>query len=214
MYRCSVILFGALFALSACRQDMHDAPRYEEYEAAGLFPKGMANIQPLKGAVARGSRDPKSPLATGKDKNGAFLTELPFELTAQDLQRGQERYQIFCSPCHDSIGSGQGMVVKRGFKSPGSYHTEKLRGQPLGYFFDVMTNGYGVMYNYRARLSAEDRWRVAAYVRTLQLSQYADISVVPSEDRPKLGQPGEPPPSAPAAEDAHTDVTHGGAAHE
>jgi mono/diheme cytochrome c family protein len=106
---------------------------------------------------------------------------LPFSLSRQLLERGQERYNIYCSPCHDRLGSGQGMIVRRGFSAPPSLHSERLRRAPLRHFFEVMTNGYGTMPDYAAQVSPHDRWAIAAYIQALQLSQHASLTDVPEE---------------------------------
>jgi cytochrome c len=125
---------------------------------------------------------------TGRE-NGVVADLFPFPITAADLNRGRERYNIYCSPCHDFIGSGNGMIVQRGFPSPPSFHLDRLRMAPAGHFFDVMTNGFGLMYSYASRVSPEDRWRIAAYIRALQLSQHGSTGDVPEpQGRALLGQ--------------------------
>ncbi len=114
--------------------------------------------------------------------------KFPFPITRADLERGRQRYNIYCTPCHDYTGSGQGIVVQRGFPPPPSYHIDRLRQAPAGHFFDVMTNGYGSMYSYASRIEPEDRWRIAAYIRVLQLSEHATEQDVPQSERPKLDQ--------------------------
>jgi len=170
---------AAALAFVGCRQDMHDQPRYEAYEAGGM-------MAPAEGTVARGSLQApivpaKAPgaAATGKD-------EFPFAITEEVLARGQNRFNINCTPCHSKLGDGDGMIVRRGFKKPPSYHDERLRNSPASYFVDVMTNGFGAMPSYADKLSVEDRWKIAAYVRVLQLSQNAKIEDVPQELRSKL----------------------------
>ena len=113
----------------------------------------------------------------------------PFPITHEDLERGRQRYNIYCTPCHDYTGSGRGVIVMRGFPPPPSYHMDRLRAAPVGHFFDVMTNGFGSMYSYASRIEPEDRWRIAAYIRVLQLSQHATLQDVPEAQRQKLTQP-------------------------
>ena len=120
--------------------------------------------------------------ATGLGADGQFVTALPVPLTRDLLERGRERFDIFCSPCHDRAGRGRGMIVQRGFKQPPSYHIDRLRAQPIGYFFDVMTNGFGEMSSYAAQVPASDRWAIAAYIRALQFSQHAPLSAVSERD--------------------------------
>ena len=112
----------------------------------------------------------------------------PPERLVADLNRGRERYNIYCTPCHDYSGTGRGMIVQRGFPQPPSYHIQRLRDAPAGHFFEVMTNGFGAMYSYAARVEPADRWRIAAYIRVLQLSRNATIQDVPEADRQKLTQ--------------------------
>jgi mono/diheme cytochrome c family protein len=118
--------------------------------------------------------------------NGQLADTFPFPVTAEVLSRGRERFDIFCSPCHDRTGSGDGMIVRRGYKRPPSYHIDRLRDMPAGYFFDVTTNGFGAMSDYRSQIPERDRWAIVAYVRALQLSQHAAIEDVPPSERPKL----------------------------
>src|SRR5262249_44604329 len=135
---------------AACRQDMHDAPRYDPLEESPVFPGG-ASAQPLQdGTVARGHLDDDDLLNTGKI-NGQDANVFPFAITKADLDRGQERFNIYCSPCHGRTGEGNGMVSQRGFRNVASYHTDRLRDAPAGHFFDVITNGLGAMYDYSAQ---------------------------------------------------------------
>jgi mono/diheme cytochrome c family protein len=119
--------------------------------------------------------------------NGQLATAFPFPITAADLDRGQQRFDIYCSPCHGRTGEGNGMVVQRGYKQAANYHIDRLRQAPVGYFFEVMTNGFGAMPDYRSQVSVEDRWRIIAYIRALQLSQDAKTSDVPADELRKLG---------------------------
>jgi len=175
----------ALLTLAACRQDMHDAPRYDPLEASTVLPGG-ASAQPIvEGTVARGHLDDDEQMYTGK-VNGKLADTFPFAITAADLDRGQERFNIYCSPCHGRTGEGNGMVVQRGFKQPPSYHIDRLRQQPPGFFFDVITNGFGAMPDYRAQIPVDDRWRIVAYVKALQLSHDATPADVPAAELQKL----------------------------
>jgi mono/diheme cytochrome c family protein len=149
--------------------------------------------------VARGHLPEDTPLNTGK-RDGGPVSALPVPLTAELLRRGQVRFEAFCAPCHGLTGRGDGMIVQRGFKAPLSYHTERLRQAPIGYFFDVITHGYGAMADYSAQVPIEDRWAIAAYIRALQLSQAATLADVPEEKRPLLDKVGaEPGPGAGSA---------------
>lgn len=125
---------------------------------------------------------------------GAQMTSFPFPVTKVVLDRGKERYEIYCTPCHGRTGAGDGMIVRRGFSQPPTYHQARLREAPVGHFFDVMTNGYGAMYPFASKISPEDRWAIVAYIRALQLSQNAQISDVPEAERADIGKPKEPKP--------------------
>jgi cytochrome c553 len=180
-------LAGAVaMLLSGCRLDMHLQPKYLPYEPSSFFPDGRSERQPVEGTVARGQLRNDELFYTGKI-NGAEANQFPFPITRADLERGRERFNIYCTPCHDYTGSGNGMIVQRGFPQPPSYHTQRLRDAPVGHFYGVITDGFGAMYSYAARIEPADRWRIAAYIRVLQLSQNANIQAVPAADRDKLG---------------------------
>lgn len=182
----ALALAGALL-LGGCelRQAMYNQPKYESFEASNIFEDGLSARRPVEGTVARGQLRLDSHLYEGK-VNGELATTLPMELTEELLVRGRQRYDIFCSPCHDRTGTGNGMIVKRGFKQPPSYHIDRLREVPIGYFFDVMTNGFGAMYSFASSVPVRDRWAIAAYVRALQFSQDAKFDELPPEDRRQL----------------------------
>ena len=175
----------AMLMFTGCRQDMHDQPRYEPLEASDFFADGLASRHPPEGTVARGELEESSYFNTAK-RHGELGTTLPFELTRALLERGQERYDIYCSPCHDRVGTGFGMIVRRGFRRPPSFHSPHLREAPLGHFFDVMSNGFGAMMDYAAQIPPRDRWAIAAYIRALQLSQHATLAELPESDRQQL----------------------------
>ena len=177
-------IFSALM-MSGCRQDMHVQPRYQPEDPSTFFADGRSERPAVEGTVARGQLRTDELLYTGR-VNGLVANLFPFPITAADLGRGRERYNIYCSPCHDYSGSGNGMIVQRGFPSPPSLHIERLRQAPSGHFFEVMTNGFGLMYGYASRVSAEDRWRIAAYVRALQLSQHGSTADIPESQRSAL----------------------------
>lgn len=175
--------------LAGCRQDMHVQPRYQPEDPSTFFADGRSERPPVEGTIARGELRTDELQYTGR-VNGAVADLFPFSITASDLSRGRERYNIYCSPCHDYTGSGNGMIVQRGFPSPPSFHLERLRQAPTGHFFEVMTNGLGLMYSYASRISPEDRWRIAAYIRALQLSQHASDRDLSESQRVNLtGQP-------------------------
>jgi len=170
---------------SGCRQDMQVQPRYNPYDASNFFGDSRSARAPVPGTIARGQLHLDELLYSGK-VDGKDAEVFPFEITRADLDRGRERYNIYCSPCHDVTGSGRGMIVLRGFPQPPSFHIDRLRQSPPGHYFDVMTNGLGVMYSYAARVSPEDRWRIAAYIRALQLSEQATMADVPAAQRGTL----------------------------
>ncbi len=180
---------------AACRQDMHDQPKYKPYRESELFADHRSARPLVQGTVARGMLREDEVFYTGKSDAG-FVSELPVKVTPQLLERGQERFQIFCSPCHGRTGRGDGMVVRRGFKPPPSYHIDRLRAVPIGYFYDVMTNGFGAMPDYATQVAPEDRWAIAAYIRTLQYSQYAPVADVPADRRGELDRSTQPVPPA------------------
>jgi mono/diheme cytochrome c family protein len=181
-----IIALAGLFVLPACRQHMADQPRYETYEESSFFPDHRS-ARPLPiGVVARGFLDEDEHLYAGR-VDGQLAKTFPFEITAEILSRGQERYAIFCTPCHDYTGSGRGMAVRRGFRSlPPSFHIDRLREAPDGHFFDVISNGFGAMNDYAAQIKPRDRWAIVAYIRVLQLSQNASVKELPAQDRQEL----------------------------
>jgi mono/diheme cytochrome c family protein len=184
----------SVVAAAGCRQDMHNQPKYRPLRGTAFFADGSSSRPVPEGTVARGTLDDNAAFFTGKVGN-APVRELPFKVDEALVSRGQDRYNIFCTPCHDTTGSGRGMVVQRGFKQPPSFHDERLRNAEAGYFFDVMTNGFGAMPDYKMQLSARDRWAVVAYIRALQLSQHAAASDIPGGD-PIKAQPAAPQPGA------------------
>jgi hypothetical protein len=163
-----------------CRQDMHDQPKYKGQRESQFYADGRSVRPQIPGTVARGQLRDDDLFYTGKVQ-GALSRELPVPLTRELLERGRERYNIFCTPCHDRAGTGQGMIVRRGFRQPPSLHIDRLRDIPAGHFFDVMTNGLGAMSDYAARINPADRWAIVAYIRALQLSRQAKVSDVPPE---------------------------------
>jgi mono/diheme cytochrome c family protein len=169
----------------ACRQDMHDQPKYEPLQESHFFSDHRSSRPLIEGTVAQGQLKTDKHLHTGK-RAGQLLDTLPFPVTEQVLKRGRQRYDIFCSPCHARVGTGEGIVVQRGFRPPPSLHTQRLREAPVGHLFDVITNGYATMYSYATRISPSDRWAIVAYVRALQLSQHARIEELPERDQTRL----------------------------
>jgi mono/diheme cytochrome c family protein len=181
-----------LIGAAGCRQDMHNQPKYRALRGTDFFPDGASARPQVEGTVARGTLGDNEAFFTGKVAN-VTVKELPFKVDDAVVTRGQERFNIFCTPCHDATGSGRGMVVQRGYKQPPSFHDDRLRNADAGYFFDVMTNGFGAMPDYKMQLSARDRWAVVAYIRALQLSQHAATTDIPGGDPVKAGQAAEKP---------------------
>jgi hypothetical protein len=169
----------------ACRQDMSSQPRYNPLSESDFF-GDLQSARPLPAdTVARGHLREDSLFFTGKEK-GSFVDLFPFAIDAAGLKRGRERYGIFCAVCHGLAGRGDGLVVMRGYRLPPSFHLDRLRQQPAGYFFDVITNGFGGMPDYAAQIPVADRWRIVAYVRALQLSENMSVSDVPQEKKVEL----------------------------
>jgi len=165
---------------------MHDQPKFVPLRPTDIFGDGRSERPLVEGTVARGQLNDDVAFYTGKGPDGKPVDEFPFPVTHDVLERGRDRFNIYCTPCHDQSGEGNGMIVKRGFRHPPSYHIERLRRVPNGYLFDVMTSGFGAMQDYAAQISASDRWAIVAYIRALQLSHHATLSDVPPGDRAKL----------------------------
>jgi len=172
-----------------CRQDMHDTPRNEPLEASRFFPDGRSSRHLVQGTVARGQLQQDSVLQTGRTPDGALAAQFPMPVDAALLKRGRERYNIYCSPCHDQAGTGQGMIVRRGYRIPPSYHIDRLREVPPGYIVVVISRGFGAMPDYSAQVGPEDRWAIAAYVRALQLSQNFPAAELSDAERRRLPEP-------------------------
>ncbi len=202
----------ALIALSAtgCRMDMHDQPKVQPYEKSAFFTDGRAARPLPAGTVARGRLDVDTWFYEGKTATGELVALFPAPVTRADLERGRERFDVYCSPCHDRTGGGEGMIVQRGYVEPTSFHDERLREASPGYFFNAITNGFGVLPSYAKQVATDDRWAIVAYIKALQLSQNAKLSDVPPEEVARLDASGASPASgAPAPEgDAGHGVGH------
>ena len=211
---------AALAIVSGCRQDMQNQPKFIPLRSSEFYADRRSARYPVAGTVSRTEQgvspdcsggavqecqesqivdreqlDPNSYFLTGKHGN-IYGNELPLPSTTQEermqiLLRGQQRFNIYCTPCHSRVGDGGGMIVQRGYKRPPSFHDQRLRNAPLGYFYDLISNGFGGMPDYAAQIKPVDRWAIAAYIRALQLSQKAAESDVAAEDRDKLSKPGE-----------------------
>jgi mono/diheme cytochrome c family protein len=184
--RCRMpILVAIALLLAACRPDMMNQPKAKPLSQSDFF-SNQANARAIPPhAVEHGDARENTAFYTGLT-NGTYITQLPVQLTPELLARGRERFDAMCAECHDRTGSGSGMVVQRGFPQPPSYHVPRLRDAPIGHFFDVITNGYGVMYSYAARVEPEDRWAIAAYIRALQLSHNVKASELTTGEQQKL----------------------------
>jgi len=183
------LLVLPVLALTGCRQDMHDQPKYKYLRGSEFFTDGRSARPLVQNTVARGQMHDDSIFYTGMiagPAGPAPATEFPIAITKQVIDRGQERFNIYCSPCHGQLGAGNGMIVQRGFKQPPSYHIDRLRQVGVGHFYDVITNGYGAMYSFADRVQPADRWAIAAYIRALQRSQNVNVADVPANERGEL----------------------------
>jgi mono/diheme cytochrome c family protein len=172
--------------MAGCQPEMTDQPRYEPFEASTFFEDGRSARHLVPGTVARGQLMLDTPLATGR-ADGQMVDTLPLPVTRDLLERGQERYDIYCAPCHDRVGMGRGMIVRRGYPRPPSLHVPRLRQAPVGHFFEVITQGFGAqMPAYDWMIPPPDRWAIIAYIRALQLSQHATLAAVPEAERRQL----------------------------
>ena len=190
----AIAIVVGVMAMSGCqgtthlerlRQEMYNQSKFEPLEKNSFFDDTRASRPWIKGTVARGQLRTDTHLYTGM-VNGEPARTFPFPVTRKEIERGKDRYNIYCTPCHGALGDGRGMVVRRGMKHPPSYHIDRLRDEVRGYYFDVMTNGFGAMYSYASRIKPDDRWRIVAYIKALQLSQNATLDDVPADVRQRL----------------------------
>jgi mono/diheme cytochrome c family protein len=178
-------MLAVALLLASCRPDMMNQPKAKPLSESDFF-SNQANARPIPPhTIERGDTRENAAFYTGLT-NGTYITQLPVKLTPELLSRGRERFNAMCAECHDRAGSGSGMVVQRGFPQPPSYHVPRLRNAPIGHFYDVITNGYGVMYSYATHVDPEDRWAIAAYIRALQLSHNIKASELPPTEQQKL----------------------------
>jgi len=189
-------LLFATFVLSGCRIDMHVQPRQNPLSHSDFFADQRSERPPVEGTVARGQLREDAYFYSGKAGSGPG-DYMPFPVTKEVVERGRERYNIYCAPCHSRVGDGNGFIPSRGFaRKPPSFHELRLQKAPLGYFYDVITNGFGIMPDYSSQIPPQDRWNIVAYIRALQLSQNATQADVPQgqnvpSDPPAFrGQPG------------------------
>jgi cytochrome c5 len=197
-----LILLTLVLTLASCRQKMANQPRYDPLEASDFFADGMSARPRIEGTVARGELSTDPFFDTGK-VNGAVADGFPFPVTIEVINRGHERYDIYCSECHSRIGDGNGMIPARGYRRPPSFHTDTVRTATTGHLFDVMTNGFGAMPPYGKMIPPRDRWAIVAYIRALQLSQHATVADVPTNDRAQLDAPATATHAAPAHGGSH-----------
>lgn len=195
-----IAIIGITLAGVGCRYDMQDQPRYKAYKESDFFSDKRASRDLPEGTVARGLLHANKALYTGKKENANLnapvqtttdasgntlvssfpndIEEFPVPVTKELIDRGEQRYKVFCIVCHGPVGSGDGMIVRRGFSKPPTYHDDRLRNAPVGHFFDVMTNGWGKMNSYASQIPVADRWAIVAYIRTLQASQNPNASAM------------------------------------
>jgi mono/diheme cytochrome c family protein len=192
----ALALTAASLALVGCaRLDMQDQPKYRPQRPSEFFADGRSERQPVEGTMARGQLNEDTAFYEGKDAEGKDITDFPVAIDKTLLRRGQQRFDVYCAPCHGRIGNGLGMIVRRGFKQPPSYHTDRLREAPVGHFYDVITNGYGGMLNYASQVQPRDRWAIVAYIRALQYSEnapMADLSAAAQRRIPATSQAPSP----------------------
>ncbi len=180
-----LLLIALTALLPACRYDMQDSPKSKTFRMS-LFYDDKMSARPLVTGTVPQSETERDELLYSGISHGQLATEFPFPVTLDLLKRGQERYNIFCSPCHGRTGNGDGLIARRGFRHPPSYHIERLRRAPVGHFYDVITHGFGSMYDYADRVPPRDRWAIIAYIRALQLSQNATLADLPPGQRAVL----------------------------
>jgi len=174
---------------AGCRQDMHDQPKFKPYAKSDFFADRRSARPLVEGTIARGHLREDVVLYTGKAA-GKPVDAFPFPVTAEVMARGRERFDIFCAPCHGRTGAGDGMIVRRGYRKPPTFHQDRLRQAAPGYTFDVITNGFGAMPDYAQQIPVGDRWAIVAYIKALQLSQHAPADTLPAEARAALDAAG------------------------
>jgi mono/diheme cytochrome c family protein len=194
------LLIVSLALVGCSRLDMQDQPKYRPQRPSEFFADGRSERQPVDGTIARGALNEDTAFYEGKDAAGKDIEAFPIVVDKAVILRGQQRFDVYCSPCHGRIGNGLGMIVRRGFKQPPSYHIDRLRTAPVGHLYDVISNGYGAMLNYASQIQPRDRWAIIAYIRALQYSENANISDLPQEARARIPAAGAAPSAAQANE--------------
>jgi len=184
----SISLLAALacLALAGCRQDMHDQPKYIPLRPSSFFNDDRSERPLIEGTIARGHLNDDTALYQGTGPDGKPVDTFPFPVTKEVMARGRQRFDIYCAPCHDRTGGGNGMIVRRGYKQPPAYWSPEVMARSNGFIFDVITHGFGAMPDYAAQIPPHDRWAIVAYVRALQASETATIDDVPPDQRAKL----------------------------
>lgn len=186
----SFLLVATVLLSLSCRQEMRDDSRVKPYQETPFFLDRNSSRPLVKGVVARGEAQTDDFFYAGQI-NGHLVRGFPAPVTLDELKKGRERYNVYCSVCHGFTGTGDGMIVQRGFPTPPSFHDQRLREAPEGHFFNVITNGYGAMYSYASRVETSERWAIIAYIRALQHARNATVNDVPAEDRLQLTLPSE-----------------------
>ena len=181
----AIPLLTLALLLGACRQDMHNQPKYKPLVESKFFADHRSERAMVDDTVPRGYLRTDLARYTGK-MNGVDINYFPVEITRADIGRGRDRFNIYCAPCHSRLGDGNGLIVQRGYRNPPSYYSDRVMKAPVGHFFDVVTNGFGAMPSYASRVTPDDRWRIIAYIRVLQFSESASINDVPADDRAQL----------------------------
>jgi hypothetical protein len=181
----TIAVAAVTLTAAGCRQDMHDQPKYTPYRASTFFADARSARPAIEGTVAQGQLFEDELLYTGKS-GGQPATVFPFAVDMPVMERGRQRYDIYCAPCHGLTGEGDGMVVQRGYRRPPSFNVDRLRQAPPGHVFDVITNGFGAMPDYAAQIPVRDRWAITAYIRALQLSQSAGTADLSPDGRAQI----------------------------
>lgn len=211
--RARITVLGSLIAIallggSGCTQDMKNQPKQRTLSQSEFYANGSSSRLLPEGTVARGHLREDDLYYRGFAPDGSFTRSIPVTVDAQLLTRGKERYEIFCSPCHGSQGDGLGMIVRRGFQQPESYHQARLRGMPEGYFFDVITNGFGQMSGYASQVPVDDRWAIVSYIRALQLSRQVESGELDAQELRRIDEPAPVGDSHSAGESTGHDGGH------
>jgi len=176
----------AVLLLGGCT-DMYNQPKFKPLDKSSFYSDHLSSRPLVEGTIVRGTLRDDGLLYTGKI-NGRFADLFPFRVTTEVMQRGQRKFKTFCTPCHGALGDGRGMIVQRGFPQPNSFHSDSLHAKPVGYYFDVMTNGFGRMYSYASSVTVQDRWAIAAYIRALQKSQHVAIEELSAAEKKKIAE--------------------------